>query len=98
MELTSHAAMLPLDVGWSDVGSWASLWDIAKQDAQANVTRGRVFAIDSDNSYLRSDGPLLATLGVSDLVVVVTDDAVMVAPRPPAQDLSENGGASCGKE
>ncbi len=87
MERTSHAAMLALDVGWSDVGTWSSLWDIAKQDPQANVVRGRVFAVDSENSYLRSDGPLLATLGVSDLLVVATEDAVMVAPRQRAQDL-----------
>ncbi len=89
MEKTDKAAMFPLDAGWSDVGTWAALWEIGAHDAADNVLRGPVFAVDSERSYLRSDGPLLATLGVADLLVVATDDAVLVAPRERAQDLRQ---------
>jgi len=87
MERTDRAAVLPIDVGWSDVGTWSALWEIAERDDGENVKRGRVHALDSARSYLRSDGPLLATLGIADLLVVATEDAVLVAPRDRAQDL-----------
>lgn len=87
MERTQRAVVFPLQVGWSDVGTWSALWDIGEHDADGNMARGKVFAIDTRRSYLRSEGPLIATLGVSDLLVVTTDDAVLVAPRDRAQDL-----------
>lgn len=89
MEQTDKAAMFPLNVGWNDVGTWSALWDIGAHDAADNVLRGPVFALDSQRSYLRSDGPLLATLGVSDMLVVATEDAILVAPRERAQDLRQ---------
>ncbi len=89
MERTDKATVLPLSAGWSDVGTWSALWDIGSRDSDDNVTRGNVHAIDCTGSYLRSEGPLIATLGVSDLLVVATDDAVLVAPRDRAQDLRQ---------
>jgi mannose-1-phosphate guanylyltransferase/mannose-6-phosphate isomerase len=89
MEHTGQAAVLPVQVGWNDVGTWSALWEIGERDSGANVQRGRVFARDTTGSYLRSDGPLLATLGVTDMLVVATEDAVLVAPRERAQDLRQ---------
>ena len=89
MEKTDRAAVVPVDIGWTDVGSWDALWQVAETDSRGNATSGDVIALDSDNSYLRSDGRLLATLGVKDLVVVVTGDAVMVCPRGRAQDIRQ---------
>jgi mannose-1-phosphate guanylyltransferase/mannose-1-phosphate guanylyltransferase/mannose-6-phosphate isomerase len=87
MERTHLAAVVPADVGWSDVGSWSSLWDIGNKDSSGNVVVGDVFAIDARNSLLRSDGRLLAAIGVKDMIVVATDDAVLVLPRERAQDV-----------
>jgi mannose-1-phosphate guanylyltransferase/mannose-1-phosphate guanylyltransferase/mannose-6-phosphate isomerase len=87
MERTKHSAIVPADLGWSDVGSWSALWDIADRDKAGNVAIGDVMAEDTEGSYLRSHGPLLATLGVKDLVVVATGDVVMVAAKDRAQDV-----------
>ena len=87
MEKTDRGAVLPLDAGWSDVGSWSALWETADQDAQGNVLRGRVISEDSRNCYLRSEHRLVVGLGVENLVVVETDDVVLVAQRDRAQDV-----------
>ncbi|MEB3199268.1 MAG: mannose-1-phosphate guanylyltransferase/mannose-6-phosphate isomerase, partial [Synechococcaceae cyanobacterium] len=87
MEKTDRGAVLPLEAGWSDVGSWSALWETADQDADGNVLRGRVISEDSRNCYLRSEHRLLVGLGVEDLVVVETDDVVLVARRERAQDV-----------
>lgn len=89
MERTARAAMVPAALGWSDVGSWSALWEISEPDAQGNVVKGDVFAQEVTGSYLRSEGPMLAALGIEDLVVVVTQDAVLVAPRDRAQDVRQ---------
>jgi mannose-1-phosphate guanylyltransferase / mannose-6-phosphate isomerase len=89
MEHTPHAAIVPVDMGWSDVGSWSSLWEIAGKDDAGNLLAGDVISIDSTNSYLRSDGPLLAAIGVEDLVVIATGDAILVAPRDRSQDVKK---------
>lgn len=89
MEKTDAAAMVPLDAGWSDVGTWSSLWQVADKDAQGNACKGDVIAVDSDNSLLLSEHGLLTCLGVSDLVVVQTKDAVMVAPKHRVQDVKK---------
>ncbi len=82
MEHTTRAAVVPVDIGWSDVGLWASLWEIGKKDADGNILSGDVVAIDAGDSYLRAEGAaMVAALGVRDLVVVVTDDVVLVADR-----------------
>jgi mannose-1-phosphate guanylyltransferase / mannose-6-phosphate isomerase len=89
MEHTSHAAIVPVDMGWSDVGSWQSLWEIAARDGEGNATEGDVVALNVANSYLRSEGPLLAAVGVDDVVVVATQDAVLVTRRGATQDVKK---------
>jgi mannose-1-phosphate guanylyltransferase len=87
MERTNRGAVLPLEAGWSDVGSWSALWETADQDQQGNVQRGRVISQDSQHCYLRSEHRLVVALGVENLVVVETDDVVLVAQRDRAQDV-----------
>ena len=88
MEKTDRGAVLPLEAGWSDVGSWSALWETAaERDAHGNVLRGRVISQDSHNCYLRSEHRLVVGLGVEDLVVVETDDVVLVAHRDRAQEV-----------
>ncbi|HTC18579.1 MAG TPA: mannose-1-phosphate guanylyltransferase/mannose-6-phosphate isomerase, partial [Stellaceae bacterium] len=89
MEHTGHAAVVPCEIGWSDVGTWDALWLIGKKDAAGNVALGDVIAEDAKNNYLRAESGLLAVLGVEDLVVVVTPDAVMVSRRDRAQDIKQ---------
>ncbi|MEY2645991.1 MAG: Mannose-phosphate guanylyltransferase 1 [Cyanobacteriota bacterium] len=87
MEKTDRGAVLPLEAGWSDVGSWSALWETADQDADGNVLRGRVLHEHTRNCYLRSEHRLVVGLGVENLVVVETDDVVLVAHRERAQDV-----------
>ncbi|MDH3793122.1 MAG: cupin domain-containing protein, partial [Rhodospirillales bacterium] len=91
MEKTDRAAVVPVDIGWTDVGSWDALWQVARSDDQTdehgNACEGDVVAVDSRRNVLRGDGRLLAVLGIEDLVVVVTADAVLVCPRGRAQDV-----------
>jgi mannose-1-phosphate guanylyltransferase len=87
MEKTDRGAVLPLEAGWSDVGSWSALWETADQDDDGNVLRGRVIQEASRNCYLRSEHRLVVGLGVEDLVVVETDDVVLVSHRDRAQDV-----------
>ena len=88
MERTSRGAIVPVDIGWSDVGSWDALYEVSDKDAEGNVVSGSAVAVDSRNSYLRSDGLPLAALGLEDMAVVATPDALLVCPRNRAQDLS----------
>jgi mannose-1-phosphate guanylyltransferase/mannose-1-phosphate guanylyltransferase/mannose-6-phosphate isomerase len=87
MEKTDHSAVVPADIGWSDVGSWSALWEIAPQDEGGNATSGPVEMLDSKNCYVRSEGMLTAVVGLEDVVVVVTDDATLVMHRDRAQDV-----------
>ncbi len=89
MEKTQDAVVVPLDAGWSDVGSWSALWEIQPQDADGNVCRGDVITEDVSGSYLHSEGRLVAALGVSDHVIVETDDVVLVADRSRVQDVKK---------
>jgi mannose-1-phosphate guanylyltransferase/mannose-6-phosphate isomerase len=89
MERTARGAVVPCAMGWSDVGSWQALWQNAAKDAQGNVKDGAVFAVDTANSYLHSEGPAVAVLGMADVAVVATRDAVLVAPRASAQDMKK---------
>ncbi len=86
-ERTDRAAVIPCGFGWSDVGSWAALWELAPRDAAGNAAIGTVLLEDCKGSYVRSHGPLVAALGLSDTVVVAEDDAVLVVPRARAQDV-----------
>jgi mannose-1-phosphate guanylyltransferase/mannose-1-phosphate guanylyltransferase/mannose-6-phosphate isomerase len=87
MERTTRAATVPCDIGWTDVGAWSELWRIAEKDADGNVLQGDVLVEQSRNCYVRSEGTLTTAVGVEDLVIVVTDDAVMVTNRDRAQDV-----------
>ena len=88
MEHATHAAVVPVDCGWSDVGAWSSLWEVAERDAEGNVQLGDAIAIDTSDSYLQAaDVRLVAALGVRDLIVVDTADAVLVAHRDRVQDV-----------
>lgn len=88
MEHTDKAAVVPADIGWNDVGSWASLWEVGQKDAGGNVLQGDAIAVDTKNTLITStDGPLVAALGVEDLVIVATMDAVLIIPRDRAEDV-----------
>ncbi len=87
MEPTEAAAVVPADIGWSDVGAWSALWELSEKDSDGNVVLGDVIAEDVAGSYLRSEGPLIAALGVRDLVVVASKDAVLVVPRDRVQEV-----------
>ena len=87
MEHTRRAAVVPVSMGWSDVGSWDALWEMSGKDERGNSVHGNVVAEEARNCYLRSEAALVAAIGVEDLVVVATDDAVMVAPRDRTQEV-----------
>lgn len=89
MEKTEKAAVVPLDAGWSDVGSWQSLWEIKARDENRNVCQGEVLTVDTHNCLLQAEKRLIAAVGVSDLVVVDSDDALLVASRDRAQDVKQ---------
>jgi len=89
MEKTRHAAVVPAAYGWSDLGGWQAVWKEAPHDSSGNAARGEVVLVDSRGSYVASDGKLTALLGVKDLVVVVENDAVLIADRARAEDLRE---------
>jgi mannose-1-phosphate guanylyltransferase/mannose-6-phosphate isomerase len=87
MEKTEKGVIVPANMGWSDIGSWAALWKISKKDTRGNVLRGDVVVRDVTGSYVRSEKPLVAVLGLEDVVVVATDDVVLVAAKHAAQDV-----------
>ena len=89
MEKTDKAAVVPCAFGWNDVGAWSSLWALQTRDDAGNVLQGDVVVHNSTGSFVRSDKGLTALVGVRDLVVVVTDDAVLVADKHSAQDVKE---------
>jgi len=87
MEKTDKAMVIPLDAGWNDVGSWSALWEVTSKDDRGNAIRGDVLTIDTHDSFIHSENKLVAVVGIRDLVVVVTDDAVMIAPKDRVQDV-----------
>ena len=89
MERVSDAIVVPLDAGWNDVGSWSSLWEIGDKDCRNNVIRGDVLTHDVSNSYLQGTSRLLSAVGVDNLIIVETADAVLVARRDRAQEIKE---------
>lgn len=86
MEKTADAVVFPMDAGWSDIGSWSSLWDISEKDINGNVSLGDVITHRTKNSFVRTDGQLVTTIGVNDLVIIAAKDAVMVAHKDSVQD------------
>ena len=89
MEKTPHAAVMPIDVGWNDVGSWAALWQIAEQDGEGNAHHGDVVARGCRNTLAWGDGRLIALLGLQDVVVVDTADALLVAHKDHVQEVKD---------
>ena len=88
MERTDAARVLPVDIGWNDVGSWSALWDVAERDDAGNAVQGDVIAVDSRNSYAYAQR-LVALVGLDDIVVVETDDAVLVARKDRVQQVKD---------
>lgn len=87
MEKTARAAVVPLEAGWSDVGSWSSLWALRTKDAAGNVLHGDVLAVSTSNTLVEAESRLVATLGVEDLVIIDTADAVLVAHRDRVESM-----------
>ena len=88
-ERTERAAVVPADLGWSDVGSWDALWDVSPKDGLGNVAVGNALLEHAQNCYVRSDGIVTAVVGVQDVITVVTEDAVLVTHRDRAQDVKK---------
>ena len=87
MEHTKDAVVVPLDASWSDVGSWSALWDVSDKNENGNVFHGDVLTEKTSNSYIYSQNKLIATVGVEDLIIVETKDAVLVANKNMVQDV-----------
>lgn len=89
MEKTADAVVVPMDAGWSDVGSWSSLWEISAHTPEGNVHHGDVITHETENSFVYAESGLVTTVGVKDLVVVQTKDAVLIADRNHVQDVKK---------
>jgi mannose-1-phosphate guanylyltransferase/mannose-6-phosphate isomerase len=87
MEKTAHAAMVPLDAGWSDVGSWAALHAVGGKDEQGNSVAGDAWLHDCRNSYVSAESRLVAAVGLDDIIIVETKDATLVASKSRSQDV-----------
>ena len=86
MENTADAVVVPMDAGWNDIGSWSSLWDVSDKDQSGNATSGDVMLHEVRNSFIRTDDKLVAAVGINDIVVVSTKDALLVAHKDYVQD------------
>lgn len=86
---TGEVVMVPLDAQWNDVGSWSSLWDVSAKDSDGNSIRGDVLTHDTKNCFLQGEGKLIATVGIEDMVIVQTDDAVLVAAKDKVQNVKK---------
>ena len=87
MEKTTSAIVVPIDAGWNDIGSWSSLWDISKKDSNGNASQGDVVLRNCNNSYIKADDMLVVAIGIDDLIVVCTKDALMIANRNSVEDV-----------
>ena len=87
MEKADRVAVVPVEMGWSDVGSWDALHAISASDADGNAHHGEVFAIDTERCLIRSEGPVVAAVGVTDLIIIATPDAVLIMPRGASQEV-----------
>ncbi|NRD31325.1 mannose-1-phosphate guanylyltransferase/mannose-6-phosphate isomerase [Shewanella sp. DC2-4] len=87
MEKTTSSIVVPMDAGWSDVGSWSALWEVSEKDVNNNVVKGDVIAVNSTKNYLHSENKLIAVVGIDNLVVVETKDAILVAHKEQVQDV-----------
>ncbi|NWK87315.1 mannose-1-phosphate guanylyltransferase/mannose-6-phosphate isomerase [Raoultella terrigena] len=89
MEKTSDAVVIPLDAGWNDVGSWSALWEVNEQDSNGNALTGDIFTHKTSNCYINTDDTLVAAIGVENLVIVNTKDAVLVIDKSQVQDVKK---------
>ncbi|MDD5267254.1 MAG: mannose-1-phosphate guanylyltransferase/mannose-6-phosphate isomerase [Methylococcales bacterium] len=89
MEKTDKAVVIPLDAGWNDVGSWSALWDVTDKDPFGNAISGDVLTVDTRNSFIHAHSKLVAVIGVTDLVIVETDDAVMISSKDRVQEVKQ---------
>ena len=89
MEKTSQAVVVPMDCGWSDVGSWSALWEIEEKDANGNVFKGDVISTNSTNTYVNAEERLVAIVGLDDIVVVETKDAILVSKKSQVQEVKQ---------
>lgn len=89
MERTSHAVVVPADIGWSDVGSWSALWEVQQQDGERNATRGDVYMDGVSNSLIRAESRIVAAIGVKDIIIVETNDAVLVVHKDSVQRVKQ---------
>jgi mannose-1-phosphate guanylyltransferase len=87
MEKARNTLVIPGDFGWSDVGSWDALWEVSPHDEQGNAVRGEAITVDSRNCLVHSPGKTVALVGVEDLIIVETGDALMVCKRGASQDV-----------
>ncbi|HCL39418.1 MAG TPA: mannose-1-phosphate guanylyltransferase/mannose-6-phosphate isomerase, partial [Marinobacter hydrocarbonoclasticus] len=89
MEKTDNAAVVALDAGWSDIGSWSALWEVSEKDSCGNAFSGDVIAHNTESTLVRADSRLVATVGVKDLVIIETKDALLVAHKDQVQDVKK---------
>jgi mannose-1-phosphate guanylyltransferase len=89
MENTDHAVVVALDAGWSDIGAFDALWALLPHDSQGNASRGDVVNLDTKNTLVLAENALVATIGLSDLIVIQTDDAILISDRSRAQEVKE---------
>lgn len=89
MERTTHAAVVPAEIGWNDIGAWSALWDVGSKDGRGNVTRGDVYADGVSDSLIRAESRMVAAIGLSNVIIVETADAVLVADKSRAQDVKK---------
>jgi mannose-1-phosphate guanylyltransferase len=89
MEQTSNAVVVPMNAGWSDIGSWSALWDHCPKNEEGNVHQGDVLSVDSKACLVRSDEKLVVTIGLEDLVVISTKDAILVAAKDKVQEVKK---------
>jgi len=93
LEKTDHVAVVAASFDWADVGTWASVWAASERDASGNATTGEVALVDTSGSLVQTDGPLVGVVGMSDIVVVAANNAVVVAPRSRAEEVRKLAGA-----
>ena len=89
MEKADRVAVVPVDLGWSDVGSWDALHELGPRDSASNLVRGPANLLETSGCLVRSDGARISMLGVSDLIVVATADEIMIMPRGRSQDVKK---------
>ena len=87
MEKTKLGTVLPLNVGWSDIGTWKSVWEASEKDDKNNFSKGNVILRDSNNCYFRSESRLVVGIGINNLVIIETNDAILILDKEKSQEV-----------